>query len=856
MMKRASATQFFFDRLVLQYPRVVLLCFLLISVFLGFQARHFRLDASAETLVLENDQDLEYSRLISSRYGERDFLIMTYSPKTDLLCDSTLKTLKDLTNEILTIPRVASVHTILDVPLLQSPAVALSELTNDLPTLNSPGVNKDLARAELTDSVLYQDLLVSPDLKTTSLLISFYEDDEYYDLLHRRNELRSAKASGILTQSQRQEYKQIQENFRQHRDEMRHQRHEDIKLIRSIMNRYRQNGGLFLGGTSMIADDMIGFIKSDFKLFGLGVLFLLILTLGLIFGRLRWICLPLTCCAISVIWMMGLLGWFGWEVTIVSSNFISLQIIMTMAITIHLITRYRELASERKNWANRRIILQTIVLKIKPCVYAVLTTIAGFGSLIFCDMLPVIMFGWMMIAGLIISLVVTFVIFPTVLILLPKLPPPKIHTLNFPLTIKLGKFTQKHGVFIIAISCLILIASLVEISKLKVENSFIDYFKKDTEIYRGMKVIDLSLGGTTPLDIVIDFESSEDNQNPSDAVDKKNEAWASDGNDLTVDAGTVDFENDNDVFDEFDDFDLASTNEKYWFTSDKINRIKAAQRYLESLPQTGKILSLANIINTAEKLNNGKKLDSFDLALLYNETPEEFRNTLIKPYVSVEHNQARFWVRIRDSKKHLRRDELLRKIKTDLPALLGIKAENVHLAGLLVLYNNMLQSLFNSLVLTFGITLLILTGMFFVLFRSLKIAIVAMIPNILPIAFVLGLMGFLDIPLDMMTITIAAIGVGIAVDDTIHYIHRFKYEFSQTKDYIATMHKCHGSIGYAMYYTSITIITGFSILGLSNFIPTVYFGLLTSLAMLMALLAALTLLPQLLILTRPFGKVS
>jgi predicted RND superfamily exporter protein len=608
----------------------------------------------------------------------------------------------------------------------------------------------------------------------------------------------------------------------------------------------------------MIADDMIGFIKSDFKLFGLGVLLLLILTLGLIFGRLRWICLPISCCAVSVIWMIGLLGLFGWEVTVVSSNFISLQLIMTMAITIHLIARYREMALNRPGWSKRRLILQTVLVKIRPCVYAVLTTIAGFASLIFCDMLPVIMFGWMMIAGLVVSLVVTFIIFPSVMMLLRDLPAPKRHILNFPLTIKLGNFTEKHGGLIVWISIIVLIVSLFEISKLRVENSFIDYFQKDSEIYQGMKVIDESLGGTTSLDVIIDFESADKNPSILATKDAGNNSLGQEQQDeLNIADNTEDKHGNDELddFDEFDDFELDRSDEKYWFTSDKINRIKTAQAYLDSLNQTGKVVSLANIVETAQKLNQGKELDSFDLALLYSETPKEFRDTLVRPYVSVEYNQARFWVRIRDSQKDLRRNELIGKIKTELPSQLGIDPENVHLTGLLVLYNNMLQSLFDSLILTFGITLLILTGMFFVLFRSLKVAIVAMIPNIIPIGFVLGLMGFLDIPLDMMTITIAAIGVGIAVDDTIHYIHRFRYEFSQSKDYIATMHKCHGSIGYAMYYTSVTIIIGFSILCLSNFVPTVYFGLFTSLAMFMALLAALTLLPRLLIVTKCFGKV-
>jgi len=503
-----------------------------------------------------------------------------------------------------------------------------------------------------------------------------------------------------------------------------------------------------------------------------------------------------------------------------------------MAIAIHLIVRYRELLSENPEAPNRQLILETVLLKLSPCVYAVLTTIAGFGSLVFSNILPVITFGWMMIVGLVVSLTVTFLLFPALLILMSKDTLSARGPWHISLTSFLARFTESNRMLILSVSGLVLVLSFVGISRLRVENSFIDYFNKDTEIYQGMKVIDECLGGTSSLDVVIDFEGPE-----PPAADSK--------------AAKVESE---DVFDEFDEFDETVRDERYWFTADKISRIKSVHNYLENLPETGKVLSLASMVSIAEKLKGDKPLDSLELALLYNETPDKFKNMIIKPYVSVEHNQVRFWVRVRDSDKNLRRNELLNKIKADLAGMLGFDDENVHLAGLLVLYNNMLQSLFGSQILTLGITIMVLTGLFLVLFRSVRIALIAMFPNVLPIVAVLGVMGWLNIPLDMMTITIAAISVGIAVDDTIHYIHRFKHEFQKDHKYIDTMHRCHGSIGHAMYYTSVTIIIGFSILALSNFKPTVYFGLLTGLTMFIALLAALTLLPQLLILIKPFGK--
>jgi len=831
MTKRRPTVSLLFDRVVLQYPKIIILCMLAAVGFLAFQTRHFRLDASAETLVLENDEDVRYSRLIASRYGQNDFLILTYTPRDDMFSQKTLERLGRLRDDLKSLANVSSVLSILDVPLFESPPVSLKELTGALPTLESTTVDINLAGKELRDSPIYRNLLLSPDLKTTALLISFTEDEVYYDLLERRNELRLKKASRPLNSTEHAELKSVVEKFRQHRDKMRNQRHMDILRIRATMNNYRPDADLFLGGVSMIADDMISFIKNDLKVFGLGVLVFLILMLFIIFRRIRWIYLPILCCMVSAICMIGLLGWFGWEVTVISSNFISLQLIITLAIVIHLIVRYRELLIQSPQATNSRLILDTVLLKLKPCVYAVLTTIAGFGSLVLCDILPVITFGWMMIAGLIVSLIVTFLLFPTVLMLIPKETQRPARGRHFSLTSILARFTQAHGAMIVGLSGFVLICSLIGISRLEVENSFIDYFKDNTEIYRGMKVIDQHLGGTTPLDVIVEF--GEPNALPADepAITE-----------------------DDDIFDEFDEFDKAARDEKYWFTSAKMARVKAVHRYLDGLPETGKVLSLASIIGVAEKLNEGKPLDSLELALLYSETPDEFKTTLIKPYVSVDHNQVRFWVRVRDSEKSLRRNELLKKIRADLSGKLEIDSEHFHLAGLLVLYNNMLQSLFGSQIITLGITVLALTGMFLVLFRSFKLALIAISGNLLSVAAVLGVMGLLNIPLDMMTITIAAISVGIAVDDTIHYIHRFRHEFQKDRKYLDTMHRCHGTIGHAMYYTSVTIIIGFSILALSNFIPSIYFGLLTGLAMVIALIAALTLLPQLLILVKPFGK--
>jgi uncharacterized protein len=821
----------FYDRVILEHPAIVILCLLAVVSFLGYKVKDFKLDASAESLIIETDEDLRYSRMISARYGGYNYLLVTYSPRNDLFSDETLAKLTRLRDELQNLDTVLSVTSILDAPLLESPPVPVKELVNRIQTLESPTVDRNLARIEFKDSPLYRNLLVSPDLKTTALQIKFKADEEYEELLARRYQLQEKQESKSLTAAETADLKNVKEQIQSFRENRRNLWHQDIAAVRAIIDKYRQDAQLFLGGVSIISDDMINFIKKDLQTFGFGVAFFLIVTLGVIFRRKRWVFLPMLCCVFSAISMMGLLGLFGWKVTVISSNFISLQLIITMAVSIHLIVRYRELLRSHPEKDQRQLLLDTVSLMATPCLYAALTTIAGFGSLLLCNILPVRSFGWMMSAGIAVSLVITFLFFPAALMLMHKVPPQIKKEKRLSLTGALARFNEAHGNLILVVSAGLFIISAVGISRLVVENSFINYFKETTEIYQGMKIIDQNLGGTTPLDIIIDL-----------AEPKASAAQAA----IETPAAS------DDEFEKFDEFNQGD-DEKYWFTAEKMALVIRIHDYLEGLPETGKVMSLGTMLKVAEKINNGKPLDNFQLALVYSELPEKFKNVILKPYVSPKHNQLRYSIRVKDSEKSLRRNALLTKIRHDLVSKLGLEKKQIHLTGLLVLYNNMLQSLFKSQILTLGVTVLLLLGMFLVLLRSLKTALIALAPNLLAICVVLGFMGWLNIPLDMMTITIAAISIGMAVDNTIHYIYRFRFEFKITGKYAETVHRCHGSIGRALYYTSLTIIIGFSILTLSNFIPSIYFGLLTGLALSIALIAALTLLPQLIVIFKPFG---
>ncbi|MBU2649095.1 MMPL family transporter [bacterium] len=826
----------FYDKVILQYPITVLLLIIVAIGLLGYQARKLEIDASAETLTLEDDKDLSLSRLYNERFKTQDFLVITFTPQGDLLADETLDTIRKLRADLLKLERVESVNTILDVPLMESPPLPVKEMVKNVPTLESPNIDKTLARKELLSSPIYKNNLVSPDFKSTAILVNLHDDTKWQAFIKQRNALREKEKDGTITAAEQQELDNIIVDFKAYRNLMRDKDHNNILQVRALIKKYSSHAKLFLGGVTMIADDLITFIKNDLSTFGLGVLAFLIITLWTIFRQLRWILLPILCCSFSVIATCGLLGLFDWEVSVISSNFISIQLIITMAMTIHLIVRYRELSEEMPQADQRELILEATLSMAKPCLYAILTTMAGFCSLVLSGIRPVISFGWMMTAGIGVSLILTFLLFPTVLMQMKKILPNRAFESHFTVTKRMADFTEHHGSAIIGVSALILILSIVGSSRLMVENSFIDYFKKTTEIYKGMKMIDQQLGGTTPLDIVIDLEKDDAGKKPAPVAAKKTESG------------------EKDELDEFEEeFKAEGKQAQYWFTSEKMARVEKVHDYLESIPELGKVMSLGTMLKVGKTLNDGKPLDNFLLALIYNELPEQFRKIVLSPFVSVEHDQARFTVRVRDSEPTLRRDALLKRIRQELTTKVGIKPENVHLAGMMVLYNNMLQSLFDSQILTLGAVLLSLMAMFLILFRSFRIALIAIFPNLLSVGVVLGFMGWVGIPLDLMTITIASISVGIAVDDTIHYIHRFKKEFAKDGNYIAAMHRSHESIGYAMYYTSITIIIGFSILILSNFIPGIYFGLLTGLAMVIALIAALTLLPQLIVFLKPLG---
>jgi len=659
--------------------------------------------------------------------------------------------------------------------------------------------------------------------------VIFKRDKEYFSLLKLRNDLREKRLTSGLTSEESRQLRKASRAFSEHLAIVVDADREHVKKVRMIMDTYRDKAKMYLGGVSMVTSDMISFIEHDLVVFGLGVVGFLVLALSFFFRTLRWVLLPMSCCVLSVVVMVGYLGFLDWRVTVISSNFISLLLIITMSLTIHLIVRYRIIARENPTADQRTLVQDTMRIMAEPCFYTAITTVVAFCSLVVSDIRPVIDFGWMMTIGITVAFVLNFIFFPAVLTLLGRERATSSEDSTTSFTLAIASFTQNNTGKIVGFCSVVAVLSLIGISKLEVENRFIDHFKSSTEIYQGMELIDTELGGTIPLDVIIDAD--EEFYAYLEELDKEQ-----------------------DPFEDPFEAEGETSGVSYWFNADMLGKAEEIHDYLDKLPEVGKVLSIATAMKVFRQLNDGRMPDDYDLAVIRRVMPENVKKALIDPYLSQDANQTRITMRLVESSPTLRRQALINKIHTFLVEEMGFSRENVHLSGMAVLYNNMLQSLYRSQILTLGVVFVSILAMFIVLFRSLYLAILAIIPNLLAAGLILGLMGWFGKPLDVMTITIAAIVIGIAVDHAIHYIHRFKVEFGRYRDYVATVRVCHGSIGRAIYYTALTITVGFSILALSNFIPTIYFGLLIGLAMLVALLSNLTLLPALLLIFKPLGR--
>ena len=749
-----------FFNLLIKKPVWSLLVLLIVIGASLSQIQNFSLDASSDSLSLEGDNNLKLYFETQKTFGSDESLIISYTSKESVLKPNQLVHLRSFRDKLLEINGVNSVISILDVSLFQSPPLSLMKLASDEFTIDNGKADLSFVAQEFKTSPLYAENLVSADLKTTALLIPLSSSD-----------------SSIIIDD---EILKVM-----------------VSEVRSTMSQYSNEADLFLGGIPMIRNDVIAYITNDLIIFSLAVILVMSVILAIIFNRIRWVLIPIMISIIGALFMTGLISTIGWKVTVISSNFFSLLLVMTLSVTIHLVVRYREIAKNNPDTDNGELTRQTLEQMIRPCIYTTLTTIAAFISLTLSNIRPVIDFGLMMSIGVTIALVLSFIAFAVVLALLPK---PKIANQadQFIAVQKLAVITEKFSKGILITLAFTVIISFIGLSKLTVENSFLNYFKKSTEIYQGLNLIDQELGGTIPLEIVFD--------------------------------------------------DIANA---YWADPGLREEIHEVHQYLDSIDSVGKVLSIDTFMQVLKASNEGKAPNGFLLVLGKNNMPEFAKSQILTPHISDETNQIRLVARIKETTKELNRKELIEKINKQLVDKFNFNPDNFHFTGTFTLYNNLLQSLFNSQIKTIASVFVIIFIMFLFIFRSASIALIAVLPNTLPSLIILGMMGLANIPLDLMTITIAAIAIGIGIDNAIHYITRFQAEFIKDNDYLASMYRAHSSIGLAVFYTAITVSIGFLVLTLSSFIPSIYFGIFMAIAMLSAVVVNLTLLPKLLIIFKP-----
>ena len=852
----------------------ILACYTLLAILAGLQLGNIRLDASSDSLLLQGDPDLAYFRETIGHYtsdeASGEFLILTWRPPTELLDPRSLDPLARMVEQLEEIEGVSSVTSILDVPLLESPPLSLADLAEaeSLPTLRDEGVDPGLAFQEFTTSPIYQDLLVGSGGDVTAVQVSLTSDPMGPHLLDRRELLRGQSRTGQLAEAEVEELAEVTALYDEFLAAENERRSRMVAAVRAVAQQFRPHAEIFVGGVPMIAADMLDFVRADLVTFGAAIVGIMVLVLAVIFRDWRWVISPILNCVITAVLMLGILAVFDWRMTVISSNFVAVLLIVTLSLSVHLIVRYRELERVEPALTVAQRAALSARLMLVPCGYTALTTVVAFASLMVAGIQPVIDFGLMMTAGICVAFVTTFLFLPAMMAALPAPASAAGGTPEAGMTVRFAGWVQRYGTGVLLVTAVLLIAAVLGVSRLKVENRFIDYFKESTEIYQGMELLDARLGGTIPLDVILyppDREAGPDDSG-APLVDQGSQTL---GTADTRPAAGEFFDEDPMADDPFGDDllsddpfaggDMFATDDSaapsFWFTPRGRRLLDKAHARIEARPEVGKVLSLSTAFEVMDGLY-GQPLGAVELALVEQSMPEDVDRTLVRPYFYPEGDEARISVRAKETSRELERDRFLRELHAELVAELDVAPERIQFTSLLVLYNNVLQSLFRSQILTLGAVFLAIGLMFWIVFRSLSLALLALAPNVLAAGLVLGVMGLLGIPLDIMTITIAAIVVGIGVDDCIHYLHRFRVEFAVDGDYRRAMHRSHASIGRAMYYTTLTVMVGFSLLTLSNFTPSLYFGLLTDLAMLAAVAGALLLLPKLILVFKPLGPGS
>jgi predicted RND superfamily exporter protein len=806
---------------VIKKPVLILFFVFAFAITGSIGISNFKLDASSDALVLEGDQALKTYRENEEEFGDSSFLIVTFEPKNELFSPSSIETLKNLENDIDKIDEVDSVLSLMDAPIFFQPKVGLTEVADNLKDLESEGIDLAEAKNEIINNPIYQDLIISKDGSITAMQIVLKGNNEYNDLIKERYEVLDVlNSKEPITYNNKINLQnrliEINKRVSDLNDTESEFNSNLVANIRLILDKYRDEATLYLGGPTMITSDMMDYIRSDLVIFGTAVALIFALMLYIFFGNLWFVIFPISNAFLTTFVTAGFLGYMDWKISVVSSNFIALLLILTISLTVHVLVKINELKKDYKDY--KSALIDSVDQMFLPCFFAAITTAVAFLSLLLGDLKPVIEFGKMMAFGIGIAFIFTFSFLPSVISLIPEPKTQDFLSLH-KITNNILFFTKTNVRLIYIVFLGIFIVLLSGTSKLEVENRFIDYFDKDTEIYQGMLEIDTNLGGTATLDIII-----------KEPETTNNEDFIDDG-----------------IFDDNLFEDDSSSASGYWWNIYSLSQLEEIHDYLDSLPEVGKVLSVASGIKLARLINDGEDLNDLELALLRSVLPEDIRETLLYSYINKDDSVVRISTRVNESATNLNRNDLLKKINYDLQNKFSLKEDQYELTGLAVLYNNMLQSLFQSQIGSLTLVFAVIALMLLLIFKSFKIMLIGLLPNIFVAFSVIGLLGLLGIPLDIMTITVAAISVGMAVDNTIHYIYRYKKEMKITRSSELALSNAHTTTGRAIFYTAATIAAGFSILALSNFFPTRLFGIFTAIAMLVAFISSLSLLPNLLV---------
>ncbi|MDN4504000.1 MMPL family transporter [Alteromonadaceae bacterium BrNp21-10] len=777
------------------YAKLIIVLFVVLIAVTGWFAQYFKIDASAETLLLKNNKLFIQTQVMNSRFSPQEFILVAYKPKDgSLFTQQTFDDIGKLSDEFKQIERVAAVTSILNVPLLSFMQGLDTNVNASDWSWQKQGYTPTQMQKVFSDHPIYTGLLVNEQQTATAIQIVFKDDPELQQIEKKITVLQQKQLTNEFTEQDQVQIETLTKQADPLKAELNTLRQQEIKQIYHITESLESHADIYLGGGQVLAYQLINIIKSDLVIFGSAIGLVICVLLFVIFRALRWVILPVLCCSTSVVLTVGLFGFFDMRTTVISSNFIALQLILTLAIVIHLIVQFRQLAQERPDDTQRQLVKAMVSAKAAPCFYAGVTTSVGFASLIFSNIQPVIAFGWMMIVAMLVSILVSLTLFPALLSLLP-IQKGQVQQSSSKFMERLCSGIMANKVLVFIMAALLLIASVVGAARLSVENSFIHYFSESTQVRQELEFIDQQFGGSTPLDVVVNITADQRKQ------------------DLVL-------------------------------TADMVQLLQKIQHVMDQYPAMGKTMSVVNFTQLAKTLNQGKPLTEYELTAVYHLLDKALTEQLLGAYFSEDHQQLRISGRVKDSTKDFNRQEFLQQLRSDIEGL-GIEREGYSLSNLFVLYQDILQRLFASQVNTLGLVYAVLALVLFAIFRSIKVAIIALIPNIISTLLILGIMGWFGIPLDLMSITIAAIAMGIAVDDTIHFVHHYLQSANEQSANEAVL-STYTSVGFALLFTTVIITAGFGMLGFSDFIPSVTFGLLTGLAMIVALVTDMTLLPALL----------